>query len=191
MVKSMGDEREERYTLQNILVRYARLLAEKPVVTKACTSAALGATGAAISQRILGQTSWRPVAAFAATGFVFSGPAVHYFHAWLEKNFPRAAPNATLKKLLVDRAFFCPSYLLGYLYLLAFFEGHGLVGSLLKISDAYLPALLINLKVWTPLQFLNIKYLPQQYRPLFMSIMALLWTVFIAVKRRQAAAAGR
>ena len=56
---------------------------------------------------------------------VFTGPSVHYFHAWLERNFPKGSRNAALKKLLLDRTLFCPTYLLIYLYLLALFEVSG------------------------------------------------------------------
>ena len=32
----------------------------------------------------------------------------------------------------------------------------------MRIKMAYVPALVMNLKVWTVLQYLNVKYIPQQ-----------------------------
>jgi len=180
-------KKKKQSAAYRLLKAYVKLLHEKPVITKSCTSATLGAAGSLISQLLTrapgASLQWKGIYSYAATGLVFTGPSVHFFHLWLEKTFPKGVPYSALKKLLIDRVTFCPAYLWCYLFLLAIFEGNSVQMAMSKISIAYMPALLINLKVWTPLQYLNVKYIPQQYRSAFMGIMALLWTVFIAYKR--------
>lgn len=176
--------------LRRALKNYARLLKERPVLTKACTSASAGALGSIVSQILTmkGQPyssiNWKNVGAYALAGFLWVGPSVHHFHAWLERTFPKSAENSAIKKLMTDRIFFCPTFLFVYIYMLSIFEGLGSEVAYEKLKLGFWPALLINWKAWTPLQYINVKYIPQQYRLPFMSIMGFLWTVYIALKTK-------
>lgn len=174
----------------NVLTNFGTTLNEVSTDEVLCQYAFSGALGSFISQILL-QTekslkhiNWRHVAAYAGAGFVFIGPSVHYFHTWLDKVVPRGTSNMALKRLLLDRILFSPNFLLAYLYILAVFEGQGHKGAVQRIKFAYIPALMINYKVWTVLQYLNVKFIPADYRSPFMALMGLLFTIYIAMKQR-------
>jgi hypothetical protein len=176
--------------LQRIIGQYLKLLREKPLLTKSCTSACTGAIGSILSQCVStagGQRpnsiNWRNVLAFALTGFVLVGPTLHNFYQLLEQVVPKSASKAVLKRLLIDRVLFTPAFLLVYLYCLSLFEGHGLKLARRKVDQVYFMALKMNWKVLTLIQYINISYVPQQYRVLFSNSISLAWNCYIALKR--------
>ncbi|TNN21620.1 Peroxisomal membrane protein 2 [Liparis tanakae] len=42
----------------------------------------------------------------------------------------------------------------------------------------------MNWKVWTPFQFININFVPVQFRVLFANMVALFWYAYLASVRR-------
>ncbi|KAK7172796.1 hypothetical protein R3I93_002808 [Phoxinus phoxinus] len=42
----------------------------------------------------------------------------------------------------------------------------------------------MNWKVWTPFQFININYIPVQFRVLFANLVALFWYAYLASVRK-------
>ncbi|XP_057621990.1 peroxisomal membrane protein 2 isoform X2 [Chionomys nivalis] len=49
-----------------------------------------------------------------------------------------------------------------------------------KMRSGFWPALQMNWRMWTPLQFININYVPLQFRVLFANIAALFWYAYLA-----------
>lgn len=166
---------------------YARLLHKRPVLTKAVTSACTSGLGNLLSQLIAqrGKTvQWRTVAAFAATGLIFVGPAIHYFLVWMDKVVPRSQKYSTFRRIILDRFIFAPPFLLIYFYLVAIFEGQSSKDALNKIRQFFWPMLVMNWKIWTPLQYININYVPREYRVLFANFVSLGWTIYAAKTRK-------
>jgi peroxisomal membrane protein 2 len=175
--------------IQRIVRQYLKLLREKPLLTKACTSACTATVGSLLSQYVstpAGRSlhvNWRNVLAFALTGFLFVGPVLHNFYQLLEQLVPKNANRAALKRLLIDRFLFTPFFLIVYLYCLSLFEGHGLKLAKTKVDQVFLMALKMNWKVLTIIQYVNINYVPQQYRLLVGNVISLAWNSYIALKR--------
>lgn len=171
-----------------IVQKYLRLLHEKPLLTKACTSACTGALGNLMSQWLVpsasGKINWRSVLAFALTGFCFVGPVMHNFYRYLEKVVPKNASRVFLKRLLIDRFLYTPFFLIVYLYSVALLEG--LPGKIdhEKVLAVYRIAVVMNWKALTIIQFININYVPQQYRVLVGNFISLAWNCYIALKRK-------
>uniref|UniRef100_A0A2C9LRX2 Peroxisomal membrane protein 2 n=1 Tax=Biomphalaria glabrata TaxID=6526 RepID=A0A2C9LRX2_BIOGL len=179
----------------NLLIRafhqYLRLLHERPVVTKAATNAVVSGLGNIISQYLApdptakGRINWKSVFAYISFGFFVNGPLIHHFYAFLEKLFPKDTPNAKWKKVLFDRLIFAPPFLLIFLYYVSIVEGHGNKGAVKRIKDTYWMILKLNLSVWSIVQYINMNYIPLKFRTVFGNFCALIWMIFISIKRRQ------
>ncbi|XP_068246130.1 peroxisomal membrane protein 2 [Palaemon carinicauda] len=177
--------------LENGLQVYNLSLYRNPLITKATTSAITCALGDILSQLITKQpkVNWKSASRYAAFGFVVTGPLAHYFYKLLEKLVPPTSRGASLKRLLVDRLGFAPFLLLLSLYLLSRMEGKSHRTCKKEVQLKYWTALKMNWKVWTPVQYININYVPQAYRVLFANFIAIFWIMYIGMKRRQAAEA--
>jgi len=53
-----------------------------------------------------------------------------------------------------------------------------------KMRRSYWTALKMNWKVWTPFQFININFVPVQFRVLFANMIALFWYAYLASVRK-------
>ncbi|KAG7169996.1 peroxisomal membrane protein 2-like [Homarus americanus] len=170
---------------------YNGCLYAQPLLTKACTSAFTGALGDFLGQLITRQPSinFYSMARYASFGFFVTGPLAHNFYKKIDKLVPATERGAAIKRLLVDRLMFAPLLLLLSLYLLSRLEGKSHRTCANEIQLKYWAALKMNWKVWTPVQYININYIPQQYRSLFANCVAVFWIIYLTNKRRQAAAA--
>jgi len=190
--RSSGDNDEGcKAALSKALQLYSSLLQRKPVLTKACTSACTGALGNLLSQYLTIRSSsgikkrvdWYSVACYAVTGFVLVGPAMHHYYRLVEKLLPTTVSYCRVKRLLVDRLLYTPAFLFVYLYLLCILEGCGPQLARKKIEAIYWTLYRANLKVLTLLQFINLSYVPHQFRVLFGNLVAIFWSCYIASKR--------
>ncbi|XP_053443577.1 peroxisomal membrane protein 2 isoform X6 [Nycticebus coucang] len=67
-----------------------------------------------------------------------------------------------VKRLLLDRFFFAPAFLLLFFLVMSFLEGQDTEDALARVRARFWPALRMNWRVWTPVQFVNINYVPLQ-----------------------------
>lgn len=167
---------------------YLKLLKERPLLTKSVSSGVIAAVGDVIAQKIVLRGSvpvtYRQTGAFALLGLCYSGPLAHYFYSWLDQFIPKNVSYYAIKRIVADRFVIAPPYLLVFFYLLGLLEGIGHAGSMHKIRTTFWNALLMNWKIWTVLQFINLNYVPIQFRVLFQSCIAFVWTICLAVYRR-------
>lgn len=191
----MGNPKESKGSdnlLSKALQQYVRLLQERPVITKAITNSIVSGFGNIISQYVApdpttgGRINWKSVFAYTSFGFFINGPLIHHFYAFLEKMFPKDKPNSKWKRVLFDRLIFAPPFLLIFLYYVSIVEGHGSHGAIKRIKDTYWMILKLNLSVWSIVQYINMNYVPLKFRTLFGNFCALIWMIFISIKRRQA-----
>ncbi|KAI5091324.1 peroxisomal membrane protein 2, partial [Silurus meridionalis] len=178
-----------------LLQQYLHLLKKYPVITKSVTSAVLSALGNLLSQALEAKKKLKegqsgkevdvngPVR-FAVYGLVFTGPLSHYFYQLLELMFPASAPFSTLKRLLLERLIFAPAFLLLFFVVMNSLEGKTNADLQAKLKARYWPALKMNWKVWTPFQFININYVPVQFRVLFANLIALFWNAYLTSVRK-------
>ncbi|XP_073410904.1 peroxisomal membrane protein 2 [Dendrobates tinctorius] len=176
-----------------LLRTYLQLLHSHPVLTKALTSAILSALGNLLAQSIerrrQGKTSPKSVdlvapLRFATYGFFFTGPLSHYFYLFLEQWVPSSLPLAGLRRLLLDRLIIGPAFLLLFFIVMNFLEGKDLKSLNQKLKDSYWSALKMNWKVWTPFQYINVNYVPVQFRVLFANVVAFFWFTYLASTRK-------
>ncbi|KAG8455614.1 hypothetical protein GDO86_001713 [Hymenochirus boettgeri] len=176
-----------------LLLRYLQLLRDRPILTKALTSGILSAIGNLVSQTIesqrKGQKSQKYLDLkgtfrFAVYGFFFTGPLSHYFYLFLEEAVPSTIPLAGLRRLLIERLIIAPAFLFLFFVLMNLLEGKNIATLNHKLKDSYWSALKMNWKVWTPFQFINVNYIPVQFRVLFANMVAFFWFVYLSSTRK-------
>ncbi|KAM3939634.1 peroxisomal membrane protein 2 [Leptodactylus fuscus] len=184
----------DRAPLHTALLRtYLQLLHSRPILTKALTSAILSALGNLLSQCIerkrqsksaLKHVDLVSPLRFAAYGLFFTGPLSHYFYLFLEQWIPSSTPLAGLRRLLLDRLIIAPAFLLLFFVVINFLEGKNLTSLKRTLKERYWSSLKMNWKVWTPFQFINVNYVPVQFRVLFANMVALFWYTYLASTRK-------
>ncbi|XP_075069150.1 peroxisomal membrane protein 2 isoform X2 [Mixophyes fleayi] len=126
----------------------------------------------------------RPILTKALSRLCFTGPLSHYFYLFLEQLVPSSVPLAGLRRLLLDRLIVAPAFLLLFFIVMNFLEGKDLNTLNRKLKDSYWSALKMNWKVWTPFQFINVNYVPVQFRVLFANFVAFFWYTYLASTRK-------
>ncbi|XP_004415014.1 PREDICTED: peroxisomal membrane protein 2 [Odobenus rosmarus divergens] len=173
---------------QRALAQYLRLLRLYPVLTKAATSGILSALGNFLAQLIVKKREKEnsqkldvigPLR-YAIYGFFFTGPLSHFFYLFMEHWIPSEVPLAGVRRLLLDRLLFAPALLLLFFLTMNFLEGRDTAAVAVQIRRSFWPALRVNWQVWTPAQFVNINYVPLQFRVLFANLVSLFWYIYLA-----------
>ncbi|XP_030646895.1 peroxisomal membrane protein 2 [Chanos chanos] len=178
-----------------LLQQYLLLLKKYPILTKAVTSGILSALGNLLSQALESRKKAKQgspakdvdfigPARFAVYGLLVTGPVSHYFYQVLEVLLPATVPYCMVKRLLLDRLVFAPAFLLLFFSVMNVLEGKTLADFENKVKKGYWPALKMNWKVWTPFQFININFIPVQFRVLFANLVALFWYAYLASVRK-------
>ncbi|XP_069352824.1 peroxisomal membrane protein 2 isoform X2 [Eulemur rufifrons] len=117
---------------------------------------------------------------YAVYGFFFTGPLSHHFYLLLERWVPPEVPLAGVKRLLLERLLVAPAFLLLFFLVMNFLQGQDAVAAVATVRAHFWPALRTNWRVWTPMQFININYVPLQFRVLFANLVALFWYAYLA-----------
>lgn len=181
--------------LTRVLQQYLSLLKNYPIITKSVTSGILSALGNLLSQGLEYRKSNKenspkkeinvlgPVH-FAIFGLFITGPASHYFYHLLEVLFPNTVPYCLIKRLLLERLIFAPAFLLLFYVVMNALEGKTFADVQNKLKTSYWPAMKMNWKLWTPIQFININYVPVQFRVLFANMVALFWYAYLSSVRK-------
>lgn len=174
--------------LQKGLISYNGCLASQPLVTKSCTSAFTAGLADFLGHLISKQPAvdLRSVARYVTFGLLVTGPLAHNFYLLLDRLVRPGQRGVAFKRLLIERLGFAPLLVFLSFYILSRMEGKSHEMAMLQVRLKWFPTLKMNWKVWTPIQYINVNYVPQQYRSLFANFVALFWIMYLANKRRQA-----
>ncbi|KAA8592264.1 hypothetical protein FQN60_017719 [Etheostoma spectabile] len=156
-----------------LLQQYLVLLKKYPILTKSVTSGILTALGNLLAQILearkkakngaqVKEIDTAAAARYAIYGLFITGPLSHYFYQLMEMWMPSTDPLCIVKRLLLDRL------------------AKGWTDFEKKMKGSYWTALKMNWKVWTPFQFININFVPVQFRVLFSNMIALFWYAYLA-----------
>ncbi|XP_027890369.1 peroxisomal membrane protein 2 [Xiphophorus couchianus] len=178
-----------------LLQQYLILLKKYPILTKSVTSGILSALGNLLSQYLEGRKkakSGGPVdeidvagaTRYAIFGLIITGPVSHIFYQLMEVWMPTTDPLCIVKRLLLDRLIFAPGFLLLFYLVMNILEAKGWDDFQKKMRKSYWTALKMNWKVWTPFTFININFVPVQFRVLFANMIALFWYAYLATVRK-------
>ncbi|KAM4857661.1 peroxisomal membrane protein 2 isoform X2 [Urocitellus parryii] len=151
-----------------------------PAASRLRSEAALGSLPRRALTQYLLLLRLYPVLTKAVSRFFITGPLSHYFYLLMDHWIPPGAPWAGIRRLLLDRLVFAPAFLLLFFLVMNLLEGKDAETLATKMRSGFWPALRMNWRVWTPLQFVNINYVPLQFRVLFANLAALVWYVYLA-----------
>ncbi|XP_041023346.1 protein sym-1-like [Juglans microcarpa x Juglans regia] len=161
---------------------YLALLAKYPVSTKALTSALLTLIGDLICQVVIDQVpslDWKRTFLFTLLGLVLVGPTLHFWYLYLSRLVTLPGASGVFLRLLLDQFLFSPIFIGVFLATLVTLEGRP-SQVIPKLQQEWLAAVLANWKLWIPFQFLNFRFVPQQFQVLAANFVALVWNVVLS-----------
>ncbi|KAJ4848101.1 hypothetical protein Tsubulata_023522 [Turnera subulata] len=150
----------------SLLSWYLDLLAKHPILTKAVTSAILTFLGDLICQLVIDQApslDLKRTFIFTLLGLVLVGPTLHVWYLKLSKLVPAPGASGAFGRLLLDQFIFSPIFIGFFLSTLVTLEGRP-SEVVPKLQQEWFSAVLANWKLWIPFQFLNFRFVPQQFQ---------------------------
>ncbi|KAJ6363601.1 hypothetical protein OIU78_003722 [Salix suchowensis] len=172
------------YRNWSFLSWYLNLLAKYPVLTKAVTSAILTLMGDLICQFVIDQApslDLKRTFVFTFLGLVLVGPTLHFWYLYLSKLVTLPGASGAFLRLLVDQFVFSPIFIGVFLSTLVTLEGRP-SEVVPKLQQEWFSAVLANWQLWVPFQFLNFRFVPQQFQVLAANVIALVWNVILSFK---------
>ncbi|XP_062167921.1 protein sym-1 [Alnus glutinosa] len=166
----------------SLLSWYLALLAKYPVSIKALTSALLTLIGDLICQLAIDQVpslDWKRTFLFTMLGLVLVGPTLHFWYFYLSRVVTLPGASGAFLRLLLDQFLFSPIFIGVFLTTLVTLEGRP-SQVIPKLQQEWFSAVLANWKLWIPLQFLNFRFVPQQFQVLAANFIALVWNVVLS-----------
>jgi len=164
-----------------LIALYMALLDKHPVPVKLVTTAVLNFAGDLICQLGIEKGPYDPARAakFTVLGFFLVGPALHFWYLNLSRIIAAlglSGNTAAAASLVLDQGVFAPSFVGLFLVCLQLLDGApGEIYTKLKAN--WFDSVVLNWKIWLPFQFLNFRFVPQNYQVLFANIVALAWNV--------------
>lgn len=163
---------------------YMAALDKYPVTTKAITSAFLTLAGDLICQLLIDQVSkldFMRTFVFTLLGLVLVGPTLHFWYLYLSKLVTRPGASGAFVRLLLDQFVFSPIFIGVFFASLVTLEGRP-SHIKPKLQQEWFSAVLANWQLWIPFQFLNFRFVPQQFQVLAANFIALAWNVILSFK---------
>ncbi|KAK4777472.1 hypothetical protein SAY87_017659 [Trapa incisa] len=168
----------------SLLSWYLSLLAKYPVRTKAITSALLTFIGDLICQLVIEQVpslDMKRSFLFTFLGLVLVGPTLHFWYLYLSKLVTMPGASGAFMRLLLDQFIFSPLFIGFFLATLVTLEGRP-SQVVPKLQQEWFSSVLANWQLWIPFQFLNFRFVPQQFQVLAANVIALAWNVILSFK---------
>ncbi|GAU44864.1 hypothetical protein TSUD_329200 [Trifolium subterraneum] len=163
---------------------YLALLAKYPVAVKALTSAILTLIGDLICQLVIDKVQTpdlKRTFLFTLLGVVLVGPTLHFWYLYLSKLVTLSGTSGALLRLVIDQFIFAPIFIGVFLSSLVTLEGRP-SQAVPKLKQEWFSAVLANWQLWIPFQFLNFRFVPQQFQVLAANVVSLVWNVILSFK---------
>ncbi|GAB4843990.1 hypothetical protein Ancab_013954 [Ancistrocladus abbreviatus] len=163
---------------------YLDLLGRFPVMTKAVTSALLTFIGDLICQVAIDQVpslDYKRTFLFTLLGLVLVGPTLHFWYLYLSKLVMVPGASGAVLRLLLDQFIFSPIFIGVFLSTLIVLEGRP-SEVVPKLQQEWFSSVIANWQLWIPFQFLNFRFVPQQFQVLAANFVALIWNVILSFK---------
>uniref|UniRef100_A0A7N0THS7 Uncharacterized protein n=1 Tax=Kalanchoe fedtschenkoi TaxID=63787 RepID=A0A7N0THS7_KALFE len=163
---------------------YLGLLKTNPVLTKALTSASLTLIGDLICQVVIDQVpslDLNRTFVFTFLGMALVGPTLHFWYLYLSKLVTVPGVSGTLLRLLLDQFVFAPTFIGVFLTALVTMEGRP-SQVVPRLKQEWWSSVIANWQLWIPFQFLNFRFVPQQFQVLAANVVSLVWNVILSFK---------
>lgn len=172
--------------------QYENYLDERPVVTKALTSACLTMVGDFVGQCIeqyrLESESLHfnlvRLVKFSLMGLSLQAPLTHYWYVILDYYFPPTPEpwtTTTFLKFALDQLFYGPFLTLLVIIYLGIWGESSWLGIREQVEVEYWRTLVDNWKLWVPATLINMAYVPPAYRVLYCNIIFFVWSIYLSL----------
>lgn len=168
----------------SLLSWYLTLLGKYPVLTKAVTSAFLTLWGDLICQLVIDQAQsidLKRTFLFTLLGLILVGPTLHFWYLYLSKLVTVPGASGAFLRLILDQFVFSPIFIGFFLATLVTLEGRP-AEVVPKLQQEWFSSVLANWQLWVPFQFLNFRFVPQQFQVLAANFISLIWNVILSFK---------
>ncbi|KAL7153619.1 hypothetical protein ABFS83_04G181700 [Erythranthe nasuta] len=168
----------------SLLSWYMSLLAKYPVMTKAVTSAFLTLVGDLTCQLLIDRVpslDLKRTFVFTLLGLVLVGPTLHFWYLSLSKLVTAPGASGAFLRLLLDQFLFAPVFIGVFLSTLMTLEGRP-SEVIPKLQQEWFSSVLANWQLWIPFQFINFRFVPQQFQVLAANFIAVIWNVILSYK---------
>ncbi|CAA0403727.1 hypothetical protein AtNW77_Chr5g0104191 [Arabidopsis thaliana] len=179
-----GDGSDGKGKKRSLLSWYQALLSNSPVLTKAVTAALLNLVGDLICQLTINKTSSldkKRTLTFTFLGLGLVGPTLHFWYLYLSKVVTASGLSGAVIRLLLDQFVFAPIFVGVFLSAVVTLEGKP-SNVIPKLQQEWTGAMIANWQLWIPFQFLNFRFVPQNYQVLASNVVALAWNVILSFK---------
>ena len=160
------------------------------LLTKSVTAGVIIGAGDAAAQLVEGSKTG---AAFdgarylrwAIFGLVLQGPWNHAWYLTLDGLLPPTEDPfslITLEKVGLDQFFQAPIFTMVILCFFALVEGKGLAFAKTQIQEELGAILIKNWAVFLPATFINLAFLPNEYRVLFLNVVFFGWVIYLSLR---------
>lgn len=174
--------------------RYLQELSRRPLRTKALTSAAIAGLSDVVAQTIISgrYSNLKRTLAVACFGFLYSGPSAHYWQKFLEWLFSgRKDMQTVLTKVVIDQLSYGPlCNILFMSFATLVLEGRSFGELAAKVRKDYVGVQLNGWRLWPLAALINYRFVPLEFRVLFINVVALVWTTFLLLSAKRAQGAG-
>ncbi|EEC12361.1 putative peroxisomal membrane protein 2, pxmp2 [Ixodes scapularis] len=171
---------------------YDDLLQTNPTGTRIASIAILSLVADLLSQAVTRGASVsidvRQAAGSFVTGLVFTGPVQVLSFVLLDRLVGDGGLTATIAKVLLNQLFIIPLIILGYIAVNGALKGLPWAAIQHIIRTKYVSILKTRLVFWPAAQGLIYQFVPKDYRPLAMSVIALFWSTYVSWKANGPAA---
>ncbi|KAI4348560.1 hypothetical protein L6164_009270 [Bauhinia variegata] len=163
---------------------YLALLGKYPVTVKAITSAILTLFGDLVCQLVIDQVpslDLRRTFSFTLSGFALVGPTLHFWYLYLSKLVTLPGAQGAFLRLVLDQFLFSPPFIGLVVAFLMVLEGRP-SEVVPKLRQEWFSTVVANWQLWIPFQFLNFRFVPQQFQVLAANVVSLIWNVILSYK---------
>ncbi|XP_050205645.1 protein sym-1 [Mercurialis annua] len=163
---------------------YMSLLTKHPVLTKALTAAVLTLIGDVVCQLAIDEVESLDIKRmflFTFLGLALVGPTLHFWYLYLSKVVTLQGASGATVRLLLDQFLFSPIFIGVFLAALVTLEGRP-EQVIPKLQQEWVSVVIANWQLWIPFQFLNFRFVPQQFQVLAANAIALVWNTILSFK---------
>ncbi|VDN11449.1 unnamed protein product [Dibothriocephalus latus] len=148
---------------------YLKLLHKYPVRTQCISTALIMSSGDIFAQKIVErQPKYSPsrTLKFGMIGMCFVGPAFHYWYNFLDRLYTGTKVIRSLKMVATDQCIMAPFIVFSIIGLVGLTKNWSIEEAKTGLKENYIGAMLMNIRVWPPVQFINFTVVPVHLRVL-------------------------
>ncbi|CAG0896276.1 unnamed protein product [Cyprideis torosa] len=165
---------------------WKNLFSKHLLLTNTVSCGALLALGDAIQQGIewklhkKKQTyDWSRAGRMFTVGLI-EGPPHHYWYVWLDRALPGRSLRTIGLKIVADEIVAAPLFAYLFFMGMGFLEGKTLQKCWSEFKLKFPAVYLFDWIIWPPTQIINFKWVPQEYRVVYVNVITVVWDIFLS-----------